>query len=356
MERTLSEVPPVAAARASTGAGRPAPAGAAENSAVCVRGLTHQYPVRRFRGLPLRWGSAEALQRPALEGVDLEIDRGEVFGLLGPNGGGKTTLFRILCTSLAPTSGFVSVFGFDPRQASFEIRRRIGVVFQSPSLDRKLTVRENLVHHARLYGLAARERGRRIEESLKVVGLPDRAESMVEELSGGLARRVEIAKCLLHQPELLILDEPSAGLDPAARADLWRYLLQLPQTGVTVLATTHLMEEAERCYRIAILDGGRIVALGRPDDLRGEIGGDVVTIEADHAPRLAQRLQEELGVEVHATESRLRFEQAAGRRSIATIVDLAGDDLRSISVSRPTLEDVFLKRTGHRFWTENADG
>jgi ABC-2 type transport system ATP-binding protein len=342
--------------RDSCGFDRPEPAVSAADSAVRVRGLSFQYPVRKTRGRALRRRSTVALERLALDSVDLEIFRGEVFGLLGPNGGGKTTLFRILCTSLAATSGSVSVLGLDPRRDSFEIRRRIGVVFQNPSLDRKLTVRENLVHHARLYGLAARERSRRIEESLKVVGLPDRAESMVEELSGGLARRVEIAKCLLHQPELLILDEPSAGLDPAARADLWRYLLQLPGTGVTVLATTHLMEEAERCSRVAILDGGRIVALGRPDDLRGEIGGDVVTIDADHAPRLAQRLREKLGVEAEAAENRVRFEQAAGRRSIATIVDLAGEDLRSISVSRPTLEDVFLKRTGHRFWAEKADG
>lgn len=322
------------------------------NAAVDIRGVRFAYKPRRSRGSKQTGGPSAEPNRPALDYVDLSIDCGEVFGLLGPNGGGKTTLFRILSTSLPIQTGDVAILGFDLRKDLFQIRRRIGVVFQSPSLDKKLSVRENLLHHARLYGLHSRQSRTRIAESLRVVGLADRADSMVETLSGGLARRAEIAKSLLHRPELLILDEPSTGLDPAARADLWRYLSGLPDQGVTVLSTTHLMEEAERCSRVAILDRGRIVGLGRPDELRAEIGGEVVTIGIDDAPALADRLRQSLGIEAAVTEHGVRFEQSTGYNSIPAIVDLAGPGIRSISVARPTLEDVFLKRTGHRFWMD----
>ena len=294
-------------------------------------------------------------ERVALDGVSLDVSTRAIFGLLGPNGGGKTTLFRLLSTSIPVQAGSIHVLGRDVSRELFEVRRRIGVVFQSPSLDPKLSVRENLTHHARLYGLSRNDYRPRIAESLAIVGLTDRATERVEKLSGGLARRAELAKGLLHRPELLILDEPSTGLDPAARHDLWQYLATLPDQGVTVLTTTHLMEEAERCERIAILDKGKLVAVGSPQDLRSEIGGEVVTIESSNAAELTHRLREKLGIEAITRGSTVRFEQSAGYHSLPALVELAEPAMQSISIARPTLEDVFLRRTGHRFWGEGSD-
>ncbi|HUR38220.1 MAG TPA: ABC transporter ATP-binding protein, partial [Planctomycetota bacterium] len=234
-------------------------------------------------GLTHRYG-----ERLALDGVSFSVRKGEVFGLLGPNGGGKTTLFKILSTALRPTSGSARIEGVDVRDDA--VRRRIGVVFQAPGLDQKLTVAENLLHQGHLYGLRGAALRRRIDEELGRFKLSDRARDRVEKLSGGLQRRVELAKALLHQPEILLLDEPSTGLDPGARRDLWDALRSLK--GVTVLLTTHLLEEAERCDRLAILHKGKLVALGAPLDLRGEIGGDVVTIRAKDAEALAAAIRE----------------------------------------------------------------
>ena len=217
--------------------------------------------------------------RRALDGVTFSVASGQIFGLLGPNGGGKTTLFRILSTLMAPTDGSARVLGLDTVKQSPEVRRKIGVVFQSPSLDGKLTASENLKHQGHLYGLVGAELEERRVKMLRRVGVEDRRNERVDRLSGGLRRRVELAKGMLHQPEVLLLDEPSTGLDPGARRDLWLYLKEIrEQDGVTSLVTTHLMEEAERCDRVAILDHGKLVALGTPDELRAEIGGDVVTL------------------------------------------------------------------------------
>jgi len=293
--------------------------------------------------------------RVALDGVSLDVPSQSIFGLLGPNGGGKTTLFRLLSTLSPLQQGSVHVLGRDVKDDLFEVRRRIGVVFQSPSLDPKLTVQENLTHHARLYGLTRNDYQGRIAESLAIVGLSDRASERVEKLSGGLARRAELAKGLLHRPELLILDEPSTGLDPAARFDLWQYLSTLPHQGVTVLTTTHLMEEAEHCQGIAIINKGKLVAVGKPQDLRAEIGGEVVTIETKNAAELARRLRERLGIEAETRGHTVRFEQSAGYHSLPSLIELAEPVMESISIARPTLEDVFLKKTGHRFWGEGSD-
>jgi ABC-2 type transport system ATP-binding protein len=234
------------------------------------------------------------------------------------------------------------VLGIDVTSAA-EVRRRIGVVFQSPSLDKRLTVGENLLHHGHLYGMRGAALRARIAEMLARFGLADRAGDAVERLSGGLARRTEIAKGLLHSPELLILDEPSTGLDPGARRDLWDLLRGL--TGMTVLLTTHLMDEAERCGRVAILNEGRIVAMGTPDALRAEIGGDVVTVKARDAERLAARTG---GRVVDGT---VQIEAANGAEEAARILREDRDDVESVTVGRPTLEDVFVKKTGHRFWS-----
>jgi len=242
---------------------------AAENAApaLVVSELTHRYG-----------------ERVALDCVSLQVAPGEIFGLLGPNGGGKTTLFRILSTLVRPTSGGGTIFGLDLLRESAAIRGRIGVVFQAPSLDKKLRVRENLEHQGHLYGLSGSALRERIDLLLLEFNLRDRAHDLVETLSGGLQRRVEIAKSLLHRPELLLLDEPSTGLDPGARIDLWQTLYRpRDQQNVTVLLTTHLMEEAERCDRIAIIDHGRIVALNSPESLRAEVGGEIISARTKDA-------------------------------------------------------------------------
>src|SRR5882672_8865134 len=238
-------------------------------------------------------------ERVALNKVSFEVPKGEIFGLLGPNGGGKTTLFRILSTLVRPTSGSASILGLDLLRDTAALRSRIGVVFQAPSLDKKLRVRENLAHQGHLYGLAGSALRGRIDHLLIEFNLRDRAHDLVETLSGGLQRRVEIAKSLLHRPELLLLDEPSTGLDPGARIDLWQTLYRLrDQQDVTILLTTHLMEEAARCDRVAILDRGRIVASGTPEALRAEIGGEVVSARTKDATSLGERIATTLDVEV----------------------------------------------------------
>ncbi|MEO8584716.1 MAG: ABC transporter ATP-binding protein, partial [Acidobacteriota bacterium] len=218
--------------------------------------------------------------RAALTDVSFSVARGEIFALLGPNGGGKTTLFRILATLLPPGAGSFSIDGLDPASAGRDVRRRLGVVFQAPSLDKKLTVEENLVLQAALYSLSGPPLRTKIGKLLATFGLEDRARDLVETLSGGLARRVEIAKALLHAPPVLLLDEPSTGLDPGARRDLVGLLGSLARGGTAVLLTTHLFEEAEAAHRIGILDRGRLLALDTPAALKATVGGDVVTVEA----------------------------------------------------------------------------
>jgi ABC-2 type transport system ATP-binding protein len=305
-------------------------------------------PAVAIAGLRHRYG-----EREALCGVSFDLPAGEIFGLLGPNGGGKTTLFRILATLLPVQTGSASILGHDVAARPDDVRRTIGVTFQSPSLDPKLTVRENLKFHGFLYGLSGLALAARIDDLLSRLGLADRGGDLAEKLSGGLKRRVEIAKSLLHSPQVLLLDEPSTGLDPGARHDLWKYLSQLrAEAGVTVLVTTHLMEEAERCDRLGILDRGQLVALGTPAELRGSIGGDVVTLEADDPDALAASLRERFGLQPQRFGSALRIERAAGHELIRDVVAEFGDRVKSAALGRPTLEDVFIHRTGHRFWDE----
>ena len=292
--------------------------------------------------------------RQALAGVSFEIAEGEIFGLLGPNGGGKTTLFRILATLLPLQDGRAELLGCSVSSQPDAVRRLIGVTFQSPSLDPKLTVGENLKFHGYLYGLSGAALKSRIDLLLNRLGLMDRRHDIAQTLSGGLQRRVEIAKSLLHQPRVLLLDEPSTGLDPGARHDLWRYLKQLRQeTGVTVLVTTHIMEEAEHCGRLGILSRGELVALGSPDKLRSEIGGDVITIEADNLDGLPARIESRFGVSPQRVGDALRIERAAGHELIRDLVAAFPEEIRAISLGKPTLEDVFIQRTGHRFWDED---
>jgi ABC-2 type transport system ATP-binding protein len=292
--------------------------------------------------------------RVALDHISFEVRPAEIFGLLGPNGSGKTTLFRILSTLMVPTSGQARIAGFDPVSQPNDVRRRIGVVAQAQSVDVKLTAAENLMHQGHLYGLSGARLKQRITEMLQRVGLSDRANDLVETFSGGMQRRVELAKGLMHQPSVLLLDEPTTGLDPGARRDLWLYLDTLrEQEGVTVLVTTHLMEEAERCGRLAILSHGKLVGLGTPAELKSEIGGDVIQFESEHAESLAARIRERFGVNPTVEDNIVRLERTQGHRFAADVMEAFPGEIRSINVSRPTLEDVFINRTGHRFWTES---
>lgn len=295
-------------------------------------------------------------ERVALAGVSFDVGEQEIFGLLGPNGSGKTTLFRILSTLLPVQSGSATIGGYDVAQNPDDVRRQIGVTFQSPSLDIKLTVRENLVHQGHLYGLSGKVLNTRIDEVLSQLGVADRARDFAETLSGGLKRRVEIAKCLLHGPKILLLDEPSTGLDPGARHDLWNTLLALQQSDkVTILVTTHLMEEADRCTRLAILDTGKLIAAGKPGELRAQVGGDSLTIQSDQPEQLSSTLKERYGVEVHRIGDSLRVERERGHELLSDIATTLPGTFRSLTLGKPTLEDVFIKLTGRGLQTHDPD-
>jgi ABC-2 type transport system ATP-binding protein len=285
--------------------------------------------------------------RLALDSVSFEVEPGQIFGLLGPNGSGKTTLFRLLSTLLATRAGQVRMLGVDPSVDVGSVRTSLGVVFQSPSLDGKLTVRENLAHHGSLYGIGGTDLASKIDSRLAGLGLTDRQHDIVETLSGGLKRRVELAKGLLSDPAILILDEPSTGLDPRARRDLWNQIEQLREhAGTTILVTTHLIEEAERCDRLAFLDAGKIVSEGSPAELRRRIGGDVVNIRT-HAPEeLQAALKADFGFQAEVLDGVLRLERSEGHLLIKQLYEAHGDLIESITIGHPTLEDVFIAETG----------
>ena len=313
-----------------------AEATAAVPSVISVQNVVHRYG-----------------ERTALDGVSFDVRPAELFGLLGPNGSGKTTLFRILSTLMVPVGGRALILGWDVAKDVARLRQQIGVVFQAQSIDVKLTAKENLWHQGHLYGLHGPSLESRIQEILRRVGLADRASEKAETFSGGMQRRLELAKGLLHHPSVLLLDEPTTGLDPGARRDLWQYLAILrDEERVTVIVTTHLMEEAERCDRLAILNEGKLVALGTPPELKQEIGGDVVVLEAKDPESLAERIRQRFSLEAQILPGQVRVEREQGHRFITDVVEAFPGEIEAVSVSKPTLEDVFIHRTGHRFWTE----
>ncbi len=316
---------------------QPAGAAAAVHDAIQIASLAHRYG-----------------EREAIGDLSLAVAEREIFALLGPNGSGKTTLFRVLSTLIPLQQGEVTVLGHDLRREPDAIRARLGVVFQAPSLDKKLTVTENLMHMGRLYGLhGGRLRGR-IDEMLSRLRLTDRRKNLVETLSGGLRRRVELAQGMLHEPRLLLLDEPSTGLDPGARSDLWQYLRQVrDEDGVTVVLTTHLLDEAGRADRIAIMHSGRLAALDTPAALQGSIGGDAITIRTEDPQRLAEAITSRFDCPATVVDGSLRLERPDGHQWVQRLVEAFGDQIDSITLGKPTLEDVFIHATGHQFW---ADG
>jgi ABC-2 type transport system ATP-binding protein len=292
-------------------------------------------------------------ERLALNNVTFDVPRGEIFGLLGPNGSGKTSLFRILSTLMLPTGGSAQIIGADIARNPNQVRRHIGVVFQQQSVDLKLTAAENLRHQGHLYGLRGSALESRIREVLERVALTDRANDRVETFSGGMQRRVELAKGLMHHPSVLLLDEPTTGLDPGARIDVWNYLGILRDTeGASILVTTHLMEEAERCDRLAILNEGNLVALGTPAELKAQIGGDVVVLESAEPAALAMRIRDRFRLETTIIGNSVRLEIQNGHRFVTEVVEALRGEITSVMVSKPSLEDVFIHRTGHRFWAE----
>jgi ABC-2 type transport system ATP-binding protein len=295
-----------------------------------VQNLTHRYG-----------------DRVALSNVSFEVNKGEIFGLLGPNGGGKSTLFRILSTMMVPTEGRATIAGYDVVRDPAAVRRHIGVVFQTQSLDKALTVEENLRAQGHLHGLSGAVLRERMANAMERLNIADRRKDLVDTLSGGLRRRVEIAKALLHRPQVLLMDEASTGLDPAARRDLSRHVESLRAgEGVTILLTTHILEEADRCDRLVLLHQGNIVAQGSPAELRSGIGGDVVVLATADPQSLAAGIAERFQLKTSAREGEVRVEIENGHRFIAEVVEAFPGAVNSVGLHKPTLEDVFVQQTG----------
>jgi ABC-2 type transport system ATP-binding protein len=301
-------------------------------------------PAVAISGLHKRYGDVEAV-----DGIDLEVAGGELFGFLGPNGAGKSTTIKILCTLVRPTGGSARVAGYDVVRQRGEVRRNIGLVFQETTLDEYLTAEQNLRFHGEIYGMPKAAVPGRIEAVLDLVGLADRRHSAVMTFSGGMKRRLEIARGLLHSPRVLFLDEPTVGLDPESRSTLWRYVDELRRReNITVFLTTHYMDEAERCDRIAIVDRGRIAALGTPGVLKASVGSDRIHLQTEGDPaKVAELVRGRLGVEASFDGEVVVVDAPDGERFAPRLFDL-GLSVTSVRITRPTLDDVFLAYTGNR--------
>jgi ABC-2 type transport system ATP-binding protein len=294
------------------------------------------------KDLRKRFGDFEAVK-----GVNFEVETGEVFGFLGPNGAGKTTTINMLCTLTKPSDGSAEVAGFDVVTARDDVRRHIGLVFQDPTLDGYLTAEQNLRLHAELYGVESKVVKPRMQQVLEMVGLWERRDGQVMTFSGGMRRRLEIARGLMHSPRVLFLDEPTIGLDPQTRASIWGYIRQLQQTEeITIFMTTHYMDEAEFCGRIAIMDGGEVVALDTPAALKEAVGADRIRIETADDEKAIARLGEHFGLEATVSEGVVSFAVADGEEFVPRLFAELEVPIKSVSLSRPTLDDVFMSHTG----------
>ncbi len=283
----------------------------------------------------------------AVDNITLNVEAGTIIGFLGPNGAGKTTTINTLCTLLSPTAGEISVAGYDCVRESDMVRRSIGVDFQDTTLDKDLTGHENLVFHAYLYSVPRKEIKGRVDDALNFVGLYGRRDELVRNYSGGMKRRLEVARGLIHRPKVLFLDEPTLGLDPQSRANLWEFITELPgKHGVTVFMTTHYMDEAEVCDNIAIIDGGRIIAEGSPHELKKTVGGDVIHLRTTDNDLAIWKLKESLALDAKELDGSLYITTEGGDKRIPDIIRLLADLVVTVSLERPTINDVFLKLTG----------
>ncbi len=311
------------------------------SDAINGRGSAHQ-PAIVVRELAKSFGEIEAVR-----GVRFEVAPGEVFGFLGPNGAGKTTTINMLCTLVKPSSGWATVAGHDVVRERDDVRRNIGLVFQDPTLDNYLTAEQNLKLHAELYGLQSDLVAPRMRQVLQMVGLWERKDSPVGTFSGGMRRRLEIARGMMHSPRVLFLDEPTIGLDPQTRRSIWDYIRELKEREeITIFMTTHYMDEAEWCDRIAIMDNGQIVALDSPEKLKGQIGKDRILIHTDNNEAAIAALEERFGIEGRVAEGAVIFGVPAGEEFVPRLFAELGVSIKSVSVSRPTLDDVFMSHTG----------
>jgi ABC-2 type transport system ATP-binding protein len=283
----------------------------------------------------------------AVRGVSFEVAAGEVFGFLGPNGAGKSTTINMLCTLAKPTSGHATVAGHDVVRERDDVRRNIGLVFQDPTLDGYLTAAQNLKLHAELYGVQSDLVRPRMEQVMEMVGLWERRDGVVGTFSGGMRRRLEIARGLMHSPRVLFLDEPTIGLDPQTRRSIWSYIRELQEREeITIFMTTHYMDEAEWCDRIAIMDHGEIVALDPPETLKATVGTDRITIHTDDDQAAIAALGEQFGIEAHLSEGAIVFGIASGEEFVPRLFAEFRVPIRSVAISRPTLDDVFMSYTG----------
>ena len=291
----------------------------------------------------------------AVDGISFEVDEGTIFGFLGPNGAGKTTTINILCTLLMPTSGNASINGHDCVRESAEVRESIGIVFQDSTLDKDLTAYENLAFHAYLYNVSKNEIKSRVEYSLNFAGLYERRNDLVKRFSGGMKRRLEVSRGLIHRPKVLFLDEPTLGLDPQSRANLWDFIVELPvKHNVTIFMTTHYMEEAEVCDRIAIIDNGKIITMGTPEELKKTVGGDVIYIRTTDNKKAREEIEKLFDVMVSEKDKELFLTTLKGDACIPEIIRAMGEMVLSVRLQRPTLNDVFLKMTGKEIRGEDA--
>jgi ABC-2 type transport system ATP-binding protein len=309
-------------------------------------------PVISVMGLTKRYGEIEAVR-----GIDFEVIRGETFGFLGPNGAGKTTTIKILCTLANATSGTASVAGHDAASERDAVRRNIGLVFQDTTLDTYLTAEQNLRFHAELYGVPKAAVPPRMRQVMDMVGLWDRKDSLVSTFSGGMQRRLEIARGLLHAPRVLFLDEPTVGLDPQTRSSIWQYINELKRReDITIFLTTHYMDEAENCDRIAIIDHGKIVAIDTPETLKASVGKDRVQIHTSDDQAAIAELAETFGIEAVTREGAVMFSVAAGEQFVPRLFTEFSVPIQSVSVSRPSLDDVFMSYTGTTIRDAEASG
>ncbi|HAK89496.1 MAG: ABC transporter ATP-binding protein [Nitrospirae bacterium GWC2_46_6] len=309
-------------------------------------------PIITVENLTKKFGSITAV-----DGISFEVREGTIFGFLGPNGAGKTTTINILCTLLSPTSGNAAIDGHDCMKESSEVRKNIGIVFQDNTLDKELTAYENLLFHSYLYNVPKNERKKRINDALNFVGLYERKDEPVKRFSGGMKRRLEVARSIIHQPKVLFLDEPTLGLDPQSRTNLWEFISELPKKhDVTIFMTTHYMEEAEICDKIAIIDKGKIIAQGSPEELKKMVGGDVIYLKTRNNVAAIDVIKTSLNLDAEEKNGEIFISVSKGDACIPKLINTLADAVVSVRLQRPTLNDVFLKLTGKAMRPEAVSG